>query len=170
MSKDEEIQQAMSSAPQRSMEAPLSPGDLEHRHFRAGQLIVLRTDWGFLPHASYSFCLLFWNTPILFDGQMPTFSPTPANFTKDYQVPDNCHISSSVVSYLIPVPPFSSSLQHALSSKQVELTIVFWTCKPFSALIYVLCYSLCTEDLSFYSFVQILILPWSLSQSLLPYP
>ena len=119
----------------------------------------------FFPMLHILFRLLFWNTPLLFDGQMPTFSPTPANFTKDYQVPDYCHISSSVVSCLIPMPPLSSSLQRALSSKQMELTIVFWTCNmfSFSALIYALCYSLCTEDLSFYSFVQILILPWSLS-------
>lgn len=63
VSKYEEIQQAMPSAPQRSMEAPLCrvfPFHLEHLHFRAGQLIVLRTDWGFLPHASYSFSFAIW--------------------------------------------------------------------------------------------------------------
>ena len=165
VSRDEDIKQAMLSTPQHSMQASLWRGC---SHFiwsistsGLANLLFWEQTGVFFPMPHILFCLLLWNTSILFDGQTPTFSPTPANFTKDYQVPDYCHISSSMVSYLTPMPPLSSSIQRALSSKQMELTTVFWTCKPFSALIYVLCYSLCTEDLSFYSLVWIL--PWSLS-------
>ena len=79
VSRDEDIKQAMLSTPQHSMQASLwrvFPFYLEHLHFRVGQLIVLRTDWGFLPHASYSFLFaimkhfysLWWSNAYLFSN------------------------------------------------------------------------------------------------------
>lgn len=97
----------------------------------------------FLEHSTL-FSLLVKSLPSL---QLPPIpqSITRSQITAIFQVQeDGRHLGEDwpfvsgsemrTVTYFIPTPPPSSSLQCALSSKQMELTTASWTCKAFSAL------------------------------------